>query len=152
MTWGSSSAKRSGGVRIQPDIGPGLVGYPLLYFCPQSECVKQHTYRIFIGLIFELKEWMSCCKKPKPPLNLKDLACSVSNVMSTVPGRDADDKTTLAVHNPATGEQIGTVPKMGVAETKRAIEAANAAWPAWRAKTAKERSIILRKWFRSDDG
>ncbi|MEO7726633.1 MAG: NADP-dependent succinate-semialdehyde dehydrogenase, partial [Burkholderiales bacterium] len=45
------------------------------------------------------------------------------------------------------GMQIGTVPKMGAAETRRAIEAANAAWPAWRARTAKERSIILRKWF-----
>ncbi|MGP1665992.1 MAG: aldehyde dehydrogenase family protein, partial [Rhodanobacter sp.] len=60
---------------------------------------------------------------------------------------DADDKSTLTVNNPATGAQVGTVPKMGVAETRRAIEAANAAWPAWRAKTAKERSIILRKWF-----
>jgi succinate-semialdehyde dehydrogenase/glutarate-semialdehyde dehydrogenase len=60
---------------------------------------------------------------------------------------DADDKATLAVHNPADGQQIGTVPKMGVAETRRAIEAANAALPAWRAKTAKERSAILRKWF-----
>jgi succinate-semialdehyde dehydrogenase/glutarate-semialdehyde dehydrogenase len=60
---------------------------------------------------------------------------------------DADDKATLAVHNPATGQLVGTVPKMGAAETRRAIEAANAAWPAWCAKTAKERSIILRKWF-----
>jgi succinate-semialdehyde dehydrogenase/glutarate-semialdehyde dehydrogenase len=60
---------------------------------------------------------------------------------------DADDKATLSVHNPADGQQIGTVPKMGVAETRRAIEAANAALPAWRAKTAKERSAILRKWF-----
>ena len=59
----------------------------------------------------------------------------------------ADDKSTLAVYNPADGQQIGTVPKMGVAETRRAIEAANAALPAWRAKTAKERSTILRKWF-----
>ncbi|MGE5526127.1 MAG: NADP-dependent succinate-semialdehyde dehydrogenase [Rhodospirillaceae bacterium] len=60
---------------------------------------------------------------------------------------DADDKSTLPVHNPADGQLIGTVPKMGVAETRRAIEAANAALPAWRAKTAKERSVILRKWF-----
>jgi succinate-semialdehyde dehydrogenase/glutarate-semialdehyde dehydrogenase len=60
---------------------------------------------------------------------------------------DADDKATLTVVNPATGVPVGTVPKMGVAETRRAIEAANAAWPAWRAKTAKERSVILRKWF-----
>ena len=60
---------------------------------------------------------------------------------------DADDKATLPVYNPADGQQIGTVPKMGVAETRRAIEAANAAFPAWRAKTAKERAAILRKWF-----
>ena len=60
---------------------------------------------------------------------------------------DADDKSTIAVINPADGAQLGTVPKMGVAETRRAIEAANAAFPAWRAKTAKERSIILRRWF-----
>src|SRR4030095_3011826 len=41
---------------------------------------------------------------------------------------------------------FGTVPNMVAAETRRAIEAANAAWPAWRAKTAKERAAILRKW------
>ena len=60
---------------------------------------------------------------------------------------DADDKSTIAVKNPADGAALGTVPKMGVAETRRAIAAANAAFPAWRAKTAKERSIILRRWF-----
>ncbi|MQQ99931.1 NADP-dependent succinate-semialdehyde dehydrogenase [Glaciimonas soli] len=59
---------------------------------------------------------------------------------------DADNKETIVVTNPATGEVIGTVPKMGRTETKRAIEAANKAWPQWRRKTAKERSIILRKW------
>ena len=53
---------------------------------------------------------------------------------------------TFAVHNPATGEKIGTVPDMGVEETKKAIAAAEAAWPAWRAKTGKERAAILRKW------
>ncbi|MRW90120.1 NADP-dependent succinate-semialdehyde dehydrogenase [Duganella sp. FT80W] len=59
---------------------------------------------------------------------------------------DADNGATLAVTNPATGEQLGTVPLMGAAETRRAIDAANAAWPAWRKKTARERAIILRKW------
>ncbi|WP_295997625.1 NAD-dependent succinate-semialdehyde dehydrogenase [Rugamonas sp.] len=59
----------------------------------------------------------------------------------------ADGGATLAVANPATGEQIGTVPKMGRAETARAIAAANAAWPAWRRKTAKERAAILRAWY-----
>jgi succinate-semialdehyde dehydrogenase/glutarate-semialdehyde dehydrogenase len=60
---------------------------------------------------------------------------------------DADGGKTIAVRNPATGETLGTVPQMGTAETKRAIEAAERAWPAWRARTAKERSAILRKWF-----
>ena len=59
---------------------------------------------------------------------------------------DADSGQTLAVANPATGETIGTVPLMGAAETRRAIAAANAAWPAWRKKSAKERSAVLRKW------
>jgi len=60
---------------------------------------------------------------------------------------DADSGATIVVHNPATGEQLGTIPKMGAAETRRAIDAANAAWPAWRALTAGARSRVLRKWF-----
>lgn len=60
---------------------------------------------------------------------------------------DADDGGTIAVTNPATGEQLGTVPRMGAAEARRAVEAAHAAWPAWRKRTAKERSAILRRWF-----
>ena len=59
----------------------------------------------------------------------------------------ADSGKTLAVTDPATGEQLGTVPNMGADETRRAIEAANAALPGWRAKTAKERANVLRKWF-----
>lgn len=59
---------------------------------------------------------------------------------------DADQGATIAVTNPASGAGLGSVPKMGAAETRRAIEAANAAWPAWRAKTAKERAAILRRW------
>ncbi len=59
---------------------------------------------------------------------------------------DADDGTTQDVYNPATGELLGTVPNMGAAETRRAIEAAKAAMPAWAAKTGKERSVILRRW------
>ncbi|MDP2142278.1 MAG: NADP-dependent succinate-semialdehyde dehydrogenase [Gammaproteobacteria bacterium] len=61
--------------------------------------------------------------------------------------QDADDGATLTIHNPATGTMLGKVPKMGAAETRRAIEAANRALPAWRALTAKERSIHLRRWF-----
>ena len=54
---------------------------------------------------------------------------------------------TFAVVNPATGATLGAVPDLGAAETRRAIDAAERAWPAWRAKTAKERSALLRKWY-----
>jgi succinate-semialdehyde dehydrogenase/glutarate-semialdehyde dehydrogenase len=60
---------------------------------------------------------------------------------------DADEGGTLTVTNPATGRPLGTVPKMGAAETRRAIEAARAAWPAWRKRTARERAAVLRRWF-----
>ncbi|WP_022727193.1 NADP-dependent succinate-semialdehyde dehydrogenase [Fodinicurvata sediminis] len=59
----------------------------------------------------------------------------------------ADSGKTSEVTNPATSDVLGTIPYMGANETRRAIEAANKAWPAWRAKTAKERAGILRKWF-----
>ncbi len=61
--------------------------------------------------------------------------------------RAADSGETLDVTNPATGAVIGTVPKMGAGETRMAIEAAEKALPAWRAKTGKERAAILRRWF-----
>ncbi len=60
---------------------------------------------------------------------------------------DADGGAKLEVDNPADKSILGTVPKMGADETRRAIEAADKALPAWRAKTAKERATILRKWF-----
>ncbi len=60
---------------------------------------------------------------------------------------DAGSGKTIEVNDPADNSIIGTVPKMGRDETSRAIEAANAAYPAWRAKTGKERAAILRKWY-----
>ena len=60
---------------------------------------------------------------------------------------DAESGATIRVCNPATGALVGTVPKMGPSETRRAIEAASKAMPAWRAKTAKERAAILRRWY-----
>ena len=60
---------------------------------------------------------------------------------------DADGGETIPVNNPATDEVIGTVPRMGTDETRRAIEAANRAYPAWRKRSAKERGEILRKWY-----
>ena len=59
---------------------------------------------------------------------------------------DADGGQHADVRNPATGEVIGHVPVMGTQETRNAISAANAAWPAWRKKTAKDRTAVLRRW------
>ncbi|THG78696.1 NADP-dependent succinate-semialdehyde dehydrogenase [Pseudomonas sp. A-1] len=60
---------------------------------------------------------------------------------------DADDGRTIAVDNPADGERLGQVPRMGASETRRAIEAADRALPAWRALTTKERAGKLRRWY-----
>ncbi|MBP9956455.1 NADP-dependent succinate-semialdehyde dehydrogenase [Geopseudomonas guangdongensis] len=60
---------------------------------------------------------------------------------------DADNGATFAVTNPADLSPICSVAALGTAETARAVAAAEAALPAWRAKTAKERSALLRKWF-----
>ena len=79
-------------------------------------------------------------------LSLKDPSLFRQQAYLNGEWRNADDGSSFAVTNPATGEIIGTVPNMGAAETKRAIAAANEAWKAWRAKTGKERSAILRKW------
>jgi len=57
------------------------------------------------------------------------------------------DGSGIAVKNPATGELVGYVPKLGAKETKEAIDAAAAAQKGWAARTAKERSAVLRKWF-----
>jgi succinate-semialdehyde dehydrogenase/glutarate-semialdehyde dehydrogenase len=59
----------------------------------------------------------------------------------------ADSGKRFAVTNPATGETIAEVADFGAGETRRAIEAASRAFPAWRAKTAKDRANLMRKWF-----
>src|SRR6201984_3861769 len=88
---------------------------------------------------------------PQPPANsgltLKDprlfrQACYLNGAWVTSP-----DNGTVNVDNPATGEILGTVPKLGAAETRAAIDAANAAFPAWSKKTGKERAAVLRRWF-----
>ena len=65
---------------------------------------------------------------------------------------NADSGATFGVDNPATGEIIGNVPDMGAAGTQRAIDAANAALPAWSKMSAKARGAILRKVVRPDHG
>jgi succinate-semialdehyde dehydrogenase/glutarate-semialdehyde dehydrogenase len=81
--------------------------------------------------------------KLKEPTLLRDL-CYIDGGWSA-----ADSGAKLEVKNPASAQSLGTVPNMGAAETKRAIAAAAAALPAWRARTAKERAVIMRRWFDS---
>ena len=82
---------------------------------------------------------------PTSPLPLKDP--TLFRQANCIDGKwvQADSGKTIVVKNPATLEAIGEVPAMGAAETRRAIEAANRAWPAWRALLAKERAAMLRK-------
>jgi succinate-semialdehyde dehydrogenase / glutarate-semialdehyde dehydrogenase len=59
---------------------------------------------------------------------------------------EAEEGETFPVANPATGEELARVPRMGASETRAAIEAAQSAYPAWRATVAKERARIMRRW------
>src|SRR5436190_5585247 len=59
---------------------------------------------------------------------------------------DADDCGTFAVTNPATGDELTNVPRMGAIETRRAIDAAARAFPAWRDRPAAERAAVMRRW------
>jgi succinate-semialdehyde dehydrogenase / glutarate-semialdehyde dehydrogenase len=77
----------------------------------------------------------------KDPLLFRE-ACYIDGAWIASP-----NGATTNVDNPATGEILGTVPKLGVTEARAAIEAANKAFPAWSKKTGKERAAILRRWF-----
>ncbi|MBN3819857.1 NADP-dependent succinate-semialdehyde dehydrogenase [Paraburkholderia sp. Se-20369] len=79
-------------------------------------------------------------------LSLKDPSLFRQQAYVNGAWQGAANGETFEVRNPATGGLVGVVPAMGAAETRQAIDAANAAWPAWRKKTAKERAAILRKW------
>ncbi|GIX09316.1 NAD-dependent succinate-semialdehyde dehydrogenase [Elioraea sp.] len=84
---------------------------------------------------------------PAAPLPLKDPSLFRQTCLVDGKWIEADSGRTTPVPNPATGETLGTVPAFGAAETRRAIEAAHRAYPAWRALTAKERSAILRRLY-----
>ncbi|KWK59990.1 NADP-dependent succinate-semialdehyde dehydrogenase [Burkholderia ubonensis] len=79
-------------------------------------------------------------------LSLKDPSLFRQQAYVNGAWQGAANGETFEVRNPATGGLVGVVPVLGAAETRQAIDAANAAWPAWRKKTAKERAAILRKW------
>ncbi|WP_263771735.1 NAD-dependent succinate-semialdehyde dehydrogenase [Propionivibrio soli] len=78
--------------------------------------------------------------------NLKDAGLFRSQCYVDGIWTNADQGGTLTVRNPATGEELGAVPRMGGDETRRAIAAAHAALPGWRAQTAAARGKLLRRW------
>ena len=80
-------------------------------------------------------------------LKLKDPALFRQRCYIAGAWQDADQGETIVINNPATGEALGTVPRMGGDETRRAIAAAGKAWPGWRALTAAERGKKLRRWY-----
>ena len=69
-------------------------------------------------------------------------ACYVDGAWTDAPAHGV-----IEVDNPATGEIVGTVPRLGAADTRRAIDAAARAFPRWRKATAKERAAVMRRWF-----
>ena len=80
-------------------------------------------------------------------MNLKDP--SLLRQLAYVDGQwiPADSGQTVDILNPANGSRVGSVPVLGAAETRRAIDAAARAMPAWAARTARERASVLRRWF-----
>ena len=80
-----------------------------------------------------------------PTLNLKDP--KLFREQCYVDGAWISGARSFPVTNPATGAVLANVPDLGATEARRAIEAAHTAWAGWRAKTAKERAAIMRKWF-----
>ncbi|MFU8784930.1 NAD-dependent succinate-semialdehyde dehydrogenase [Aliidiomarina sp.] len=82
-------------------------------------------------------------------MSISETARSFIRQQALVNGKwvSADNGATFAVTNPANGEHITDVANLGAAETERAIAAAHAAWPAWRARTAADRAGVLRRWY-----
>lgn len=78
-------------------------------------------------------------------LQLQD--SSLLRTQCFIDGQWVGGAATIEVRNPASGELVAKVPRLGATETRAAIEAADRAWAPWRARTAKERAAILRKWF-----
>ena len=83
----------------------------------------------------------------KTVLPLKDMSLLKQRAFVAGSWEDGEESQTKDVINPANGKAIGTIPHMGAKETRRAIEAAQKALADWRARTAKERATILKKWF-----
>src|SRR5690242_19934103 len=111
---------------------------------PASGAALENRYRKHLG---EAVPGPVLKKEAVPMFTLKDPTLFRQQCYIKGEWSDALGGRTIPVSNPATGEIIGTVPKMGTQETRAAIAAAEAAFPAWRAKTAAERAQLLRRWF-----
>ena len=83
--------------------------------------------------------------KASPLALLKDPSLLKTDAL--INGQWVQGSSRFDVMDPATGLKLADVANLGPTEAEQAIAAANAAWPAWRGKTAKERSILMRKWF-----
>ncbi len=83
--------------------------------------------------------------KTSPLATLADTSLLKTNAL--INGEWVGGASRFDVHDPATGQKLADVANLGAAETEAALKAADKAWPAWRAKTAKERGAILMKWF-----
>ena len=83
--------------------------------------------------------------KTSPLAQLKDP--SLLKTEALINGQWVKGSGTFEVSDPATGHKLADVANLGASDAQAAIEAANTAWPAWKNKTAKERSNIMRKWF-----
>jgi succinate-semialdehyde dehydrogenase/glutarate-semialdehyde dehydrogenase len=83
--------------------------------------------------------------KTSPLSQLKDPSLLKTDAL--INGEWVKGSSRFDVHDPATGAKLADVANLGAQEAEQAIAAANAAWPAWRSKTAKERSVILRRWY-----
>ncbi len=88
---------------------------------------------------------MSNTPNHSPLAQLKDP--SLLKTDGLIDGQWVGSRQRFAVHDPATGQHLADVANLGPQDAQAAIAAAHAAWPAWRSKTAKERSILLRRWF-----
>ena len=72
---------------------------------------------------------------------------SLLKTQALIDGQWIDSVNTVPIHDPATGRVLAHVPRLGAGEAERAVAAAERAWPAWRAQTAKQRAVVMRRWF-----
>jgi len=106
---------------------------------------QSHRNGVASGMLAGLNLETSMDMKTAPLSLLNDPSLLKTDAL--INGHWVKGASRFDVHDPATGKKLADVANLGPKEAEAALDAANAAWPAWRNKTGKERSIILRKWF-----